>query len=1598
MRKVLLFALCWLLSLPVNSQSIIASYVGSDSSAFSEYAAEEFQNFTAVFGDSAARRDKMFGRWFSFWGSRGAFDQEDKDSLAGMPSRVFDMVFRSYTSFCLGNGYRGSWRYTGPFYDNYGKSRDSMGRVTALWVHPTDTSFILAGAAMGGIWKTTDGGRNWHNITDGIDQLSMPGTLGISHIQVDPANHDRIYAATGTQRFADHWSGTYTMGLIFSQDGGESWYPDLQFRTITNTWIRLGWSNADYSIFKMDYTPTGELIVVTSFQVLLKRSAAHDWEDITPAHFATMRTADSMAELKMYERHLLCDFEFTHTSANANKAVFTTTQVIGSDIQYIYYYDYVTHTWGSTRTLNFPIPAAHESAWILDMGVTAQDSLVFVKYSYLSSNHDITKKQLCKAHYSTGNAYVKRESFLNANTLSVYPSATDENKLYFLNASGNEKFISRSEDGGKTEITGFGITHADGRCLVYYKEASGTSGLNDVLFCGTDGGVAKKRAGSSTFHSLSGKGLHIATFYGHATSPSNDRFVVAGAQDNGTQVYIKDRTRPWTIENWGDGLLPAFSRNGTTHAYTQEMHYFHRNLEFNFGSNSVVTGSTPTPPGEWTGFGTGNHWMRPVKFNAGNELLAASSFVAKKTNPTAPWSYLFGQVDLNTGDPKTAYNLSTAGTNPNNVRSFKRVSDFELPEGDPAIGYIAYKHLLYNDIFPMLEGVLFRSKNANNWQASGAFPAWTMIKTKSIYMPITDIEVDHNHPNKLWVAYGGANGDLIAVPPYDRKEKVYYSDNYGDTFKDISRGLPPMPILKLELVPGSDNVLFAATDMGVYRWNEQQQQWECFNEGMPTCVVTDIEYLPCSGKLRVSTYGRGMWESPAYQDKNSYGPNVTHTITTNTVWNSSRTIDGSILVKNGATLTISGSGTSIYMPLHGEIKVEKNAKLVVDGARITNDCDSSRWWGIRLKGDIAAAPLPANMGTLELKNGAIIENAHTGVQDFWSPDGMGGGIIKAENSTFRNCWKAVGLNNYPDYDRADNCYFINVDFLITDNTPMEASISTLAPHQFTCWRESGVRIEDCSFKDERALPTSQLSTGIHGSDFGFRVFNTDFSYLRRGIETYNTFLNPYAPAQYVIGNTFGYIQENVTLSGHNARVYNNTFSRLMPEFPLAYPERRPSWAVYIEGPYGSSVESNTITGHPGTTYTELASRLKLGIIYKNTDGPIFVSSNTAMKNEMENLERGVQTEGMNQHLKVNCNDFVRNRMAFSINPETGSLYTSGIAPQNGTCMPSSFSHSRPNNTFRYNIEDIHSWMTIPALYFQYYVNPAALPAYIPSTVIGGANVLSCSGLSGTDANIYCNLMPITDGWTITKLNNVLQSYTNAKSQGEDVHIRFYFSEVVNGYAALRNLAGMKQFLITESNPVGKVQLAAIYLHEGNYTAMTNVLTNLTGDQGEDNALVTYFTLLKDVKQSNRSYYELTNQEKTTLTGLAASEYYIANAAKGMLAWFCDVEWEHIPEDLPLSMQRPGIGAEEEQVSVMSDPVPNPTNGTTIIRIDLSMADAAKGAELRVTTIEGRPLSVYQLRAGINEVVISLGNEPAGTYICSLYLGGNLRGSKKVVKR
>jgi photosystem II stability/assembly factor-like uncharacterized protein len=104
--------------------------------------------------------------------------------------------------------------FAGLSYRMVGPSRG--GRVTAVAGHVGQPGTFYMGATGGGVWKTTDYGQSWHNISDGYFQ-----TASIGSIRVADSDPDIVYVGTGSDGIR---SNVITgRGVYKSTDGGVTW-------------------------------------------------------------------------------------------------------------------------------------------------------------------------------------------------------------------------------------------------------------------------------------------------------------------------------------------------------------------------------------------------------------------------------------------------------------------------------------------------------------------------------------------------------------------------------------------------------------------------------------------------------------------------------------------------------------------------------------------------------------------------------------------------------------------------------------------------------------------------------------------------------------------------------------------------------------------------------------------------------------------------------------------------------------------------------------------------------------------------------------------------------------------------------------------------------------------------------------------------------------------------------------------------------------------------------------------------------------------------------------------------------------------------------
>src|SRR5216683_616044 len=99
------------------------------------------------------------------------------------------------------------WRNIGPH---------RGGRCVAVAGHPTDAGTFYFGACAGGVFKTTNAGSHWWNVSDGFFNTAAVGAIAVSNS--DPSI---VYVGTGESQIRSNVS--HGDGVYRSDNGGQTW-------------------------------------------------------------------------------------------------------------------------------------------------------------------------------------------------------------------------------------------------------------------------------------------------------------------------------------------------------------------------------------------------------------------------------------------------------------------------------------------------------------------------------------------------------------------------------------------------------------------------------------------------------------------------------------------------------------------------------------------------------------------------------------------------------------------------------------------------------------------------------------------------------------------------------------------------------------------------------------------------------------------------------------------------------------------------------------------------------------------------------------------------------------------------------------------------------------------------------------------------------------------------------------------------------------------------------------------------------------------------------------------------------------------------------
>lgn len=696
-----------------------------------------------------------------------------------------------------------TWIPVGPL----GKERlAGTGRINAIAFHPVDTATLFVCVAQGGVWKSTNSGASWTSIS-----ADLP-ILRTSDLAIDPKNPDIMYLLTGDMPYLGHnifanenkRNTHYGLGVYKTEDGGQSWMP------------------------------TGLSFLQTEFEgSLLSGVAIHPQNPDTVlvvGETGCYWSPDGGANWTQTHEGLFWDLK---PAVNDDNTLYASTGFVSS---------YAAGEAGILKSDDFgktwiratvPFKKKWEVQRIELATAKSDPKLVYAlacdanpwAYGgagfhaiYVSTNggESFTTRLDSTFQYNMLNgAFTSDDGGQGRYDLAFYVDDNDSKRLHlggvniWTSTNGGYGFLPTSY----WPLNNQGLSiHGDihqmkqhpktGRIFVCHD--GGLSAADQIN--GDDPSVASSNPTTVWHHYRDN--MNITSFYRLGINAKEKRSLMAGAQDNSTSYLRKG---DWETTTGGDGMETIFdTQNGLVYTSSQYGNIYELFID---GDGDVSFFDFLRPPS-----GQPAEWTTPMQVSNGTLYIGYGDVYEK---PAA-------------GGRTALSNFSNA---PNR------------PFAHPATGLYVNKT---NDNIMYLTKRGYASENTPG-KAFYTFNQGQNWKDISAGLPLmnypTYVTSDDDNPGHVWITFGS----------WQKGEKVYYSDDAGDTWTNLSYNLPNIPVnCVFHHAYGNDRI-YIGTDLGVFYLDKNSEEWMPFNDGLPRVIVSELELDP-QGNLLAATFGRGIWE------------------------------------------------------------------------------------------------------------------------------------------------------------------------------------------------------------------------------------------------------------------------------------------------------------------------------------------------------------------------------------------------------------------------------------------------------------------------------------------------------------------------------------------------------------------------------------------------------------------------------------------------------------------------------------------------------------------------------------------------------------------
>ncbi|MGH1387300.1 WD40/YVTN/BNR-like repeat-containing protein [Kordia sp.] len=677
------------------------------------------------------------------------------------------------------------------------------GRSAAVTGVPNKPNLFYFGATGGGIWKTTNGGRAWENISDGF----FGGSIG--SITVSKSDPNVIYVGGGEKTVRGNVSSGY--GVWKSVDAGKTWTasglknsrhiprmaihptnPDIVYAGVMGnvykasqergvyksidggkTWKKTLFANADAGVVDLLIDPTNPRILYAS-----------TWR-VRRTPYSLSSGGDGSALWKS------TDSGETWTEISTKKGFPKgTLGIIGVTVS----------------------PLNNQRVWAIvenkDKGGLYRSDDGGETWSQVNSERKLRQR----AWYYT----------------RLYADTENVDVVYVLNVR-----YHKSTDGGKTFST-YNAPHGDHHDLWIAPENP------KRMIIGDDGGAQVTYDGGETWSTYHNQ--PTSQFYRVTTDNSFPYRIYVAQQDNST-IRIPHRTDGFSIsdDDWestagGESAHIAVDPKDNDIVYGGSYDGFLTRKNHRTGTVRAINVWPDNPMGHGAeGMKYRFQWNFPIIFSKHNpnRLYTFSNRVHVTENEGQSWDII--SPDLTRNDPEK---LKSSGG--------------PITQDNTSVEY--YCTIFAAQESPLKEGLLWvGSDDGLIHITKDGGQTWENITPKGMpdWMMINSIEPSVFDAGTCYVA--GTKYKTGDFKPY-----IYKTTDYGKSWTKITNGINAEHFTRVVREdPKRKGLLYAGTETGMYISFNDGKNWQSFQLNLPIVPITDLALK--DNNLIVATQGRSVW-------------------------------------------------------------------------------------------------------------------------------------------------------------------------------------------------------------------------------------------------------------------------------------------------------------------------------------------------------------------------------------------------------------------------------------------------------------------------------------------------------------------------------------------------------------------------------------------------------------------------------------------------------------------------------------------------------------------------------------------------------------------